>query len=81
MFVVPLARQAIKEIRVAYADLGQPGNAALVIHRGEHEVDLPSLVEFFNRLLFRSPGGPAGSGKSPHSPTFGPPAYGGQGGS
>jgi len=57
MFVVPLARQAIKEIRVAYADFGQPANATLAIHRGEHEIDLPSLVEFFNRLPFRSPGG------------------------
>ena len=51
MFVVPLARQAIKEIRIAYADFGQPGSAALAIHRGEHEIDLPSLVEFFQKTL------------------------------
>jgi pimeloyl-ACP methyl ester carboxylesterase len=51
MFVVPLARQAMDEIRPIYADLGRPGNVALAIHRGEHEVDLPSLIEFFDRWL------------------------------
>ncbi len=51
MFVVPLARQALKEILPIYADLGAPGGAALAIHRGEHEIDLPSLVEFFRVRL------------------------------
>ena len=58
MFVVPLARQAIREIRRIYADLGNPDGAALAIHRGEHEIDLPGLVEFFRtRLAAPSPGG------------------------
>jgi Acetyl xylan esterase (AXE1) len=51
MFVVPLARQAMAEIRPIYADLGRPGNVELAIHRGEHEVDLPSLVAFFDTWL------------------------------
>jgi pimeloyl-ACP methyl ester carboxylesterase len=51
MFVVPLARQALKEILPIYADLGAPGGARLAIHRGEHEIDLPSLVEFFRTRL------------------------------
>jgi hypothetical protein len=51
MFVVPLARQAMDEIRPIYADLGWPGNVELAIHGGEHEVDLPSLVAFFDRWL------------------------------
>ena len=56
MFVVPLARQALKEIRLIYADLGKPGNLSLAVHRGEHEVDLPSLLDFFSKSL---------SGKTP----------------
>jgi len=56
MFVVPLARQAIREIRRIYADLGSPDGATLAIHRGEHEIDLASLTEFFrDRLAAASP--------------------------
>ena len=51
MFVVPLARQAMKEIRLIYADMGKPENISLRVHRGEHEVDLPSLLEFFEKNL------------------------------
>jgi hypothetical protein len=51
MFVVPLARQAMDEIRPIYADLGRPGSVELAIHRGEHEIDLPSLVAFFDKWL------------------------------
>ena len=51
MFVVPLARQAMKEIRLIYTDLGNPGNVSLAVHRGEHEVDLPGLLEFFETHL------------------------------
>jgi hypothetical protein len=39
------------EIRPIYADLGRPDNATLVIHGGEHEVDLPSLTDFFRKEL------------------------------
>jgi hypothetical protein len=51
MFVVPLARQALKEIRLIYSDLGKPDDVSLAVHRGEHEVDLPSLLEFFRTSL------------------------------
>ncbi len=51
MFVVPLARQALKEIRLIYANLGKPENVSLAVHRGEHEVDVPSLLEFFRESL------------------------------
>jgi pimeloyl-ACP methyl ester carboxylesterase len=50
-FIVPLARQALKEIRPIYADMGSPGNVSLDVHAGEHEVDLPSLLEFFDKRL------------------------------
>ncbi len=51
MFVVPLARQALKEIRLIYSDLGKPENVSLDVHHGEHEVDVPSLLEFFRKSL------------------------------
>ena len=51
MFVVPLARRALKEIRLIYSDTGKPGNIALAVHPGEHEVDLPSLLDFFRKTL------------------------------
>jgi hypothetical protein len=51
MFVVPLARQAMKEIGLIYADMGKSGNVLLAVHRGEHEIDLPSLLEFARTSL------------------------------
>jgi hypothetical protein len=51
MFVVPLARRAMKEIRLIYSDMGKPDNVSLAVHRGEHEVDLPGLLEFFEKHL------------------------------
>ena len=51
MFVVPLARQAMKEIRLIYSDLGKTDNVSLAVHRGEHEVELPSLLAFFETHL------------------------------
>jgi hypothetical protein len=51
MFVVPLARQALKEVRLIYSDMGKPDNVSLAVHRGEHEVDLPSLLAFFETHL------------------------------
>jgi hypothetical protein len=51
MFVVPLARQALAEIRLVYSDMGKPENAVLAVHRGEHEVDVPSLLGFFRKSL------------------------------
>ena len=51
MFVVPLARPALKGIRLIYSDLGKLDNISLAVHRGEHEVDLPSLLELFEKYL------------------------------
>jgi dienelactone hydrolase len=50
-FTPELARQALAEIKPAYADLGRPDNVSLVVHPGAHEVDLPSLLEFFGKQL------------------------------
>lgn len=54
MFVVPLARRALKEIRLIYSDMGKPDEVSLAVHRGEHEVDLPSLLAFFDKYLRRA---------------------------
>ena len=53
MFVVPLARRAMKEVRLIYSDLGKTENVSLAVHRGEHEVDLPGLLEFFRTFLVK----------------------------
>jgi hypothetical protein len=50
-FNVPLAREAMREIRLIYADLGKPQNSELTVHRGGHEIDLPNLLAFFNEHL------------------------------
>jgi hypothetical protein len=50
-FWVPLARSAITDIRMAYADLRQPDRVELRVHAGGHEIDLPSLLGFFDRHL------------------------------
>lgn len=50
-FTVELAQAALKEIQVIYADYRKPKNVALVAHPGAHEVDLPSLLSFFNKQL------------------------------
>ncbi len=50
-FPVPLAREALAEIALVYADLNCPGNLVFVAHEGAHEVDLPSLLGFFETHL------------------------------
>ena len=50
-FIVPLAREALREIRPIYADLGAPANVALHVHEGGHEIDLPALLAFFDERL------------------------------
>jgi hypothetical protein len=56
-FCVPLARQAMKEIKLIYTDFKHPENLALVAHRGGHDVDLPSLLAFFDKHLARPKNG------------------------
>ena len=50
-FTVPLARKALSEIELIYKDFKRPGNAILIAHQGAHEIDLPSLMDFFNIRL------------------------------
>ncbi|MDP6046155.1 MAG: hypothetical protein QGG25_11145 [Phycisphaerae bacterium] len=50
-FYVPIARKALAEIAPAYADFKKPGYLKLVAHKGGHEIDLPSLVAFFDKHL------------------------------
>ncbi|MHC4443509.1 MAG: dienelactone hydrolase family protein [Planctomycetota bacterium] len=48
-FIVPLARQAMKEIKLIYSDLGKANNVTLAIHQQGHVIDLPSLRFFFEK--------------------------------
>ena len=52
-FPPSIAEEAMKEIRVAYADMGKPDNVQFDVHDGAHEIDLPKLLEFFDRYLAR----------------------------
>ena len=53
-FYVPLARQAMEEIRVIYKDLSKPENVVLDVHKGGHVIDLPGLVYFFDKHLYQN---------------------------
>lgn len=50
-FYVPLAREAMEEIRMIYKDLGRPENVCLDVHEEGHVIDLPALLYFFERHL------------------------------
>lgn len=49
-FDVALARQALTEIEPTYADLGAAEAVSLHVHDGGHEIDLPALLAFFDRM-------------------------------
>jgi hypothetical protein len=53
-FYVPLARQALEEIRPAYQDLGRPENLVLDVHPEGHVIDLPALLYFLDQHLRRN---------------------------
>ncbi len=53
-FYVPIARQAMEEIRVIYKNLGRPENVVLDVHREGHVIDLPGLVYFFEKHLYQN---------------------------
>ncbi len=55
-FSVPLAREAMREIEVIYADLGASPKATLAVHQGAHEIHRPSLLAFFQEHLSISDG-------------------------
>lgn len=48
-FYVPIARKAMEEIKLIYADLEKPENVVLDVHEGGHMIHLPSLLDFFRR--------------------------------
>jgi dienelactone hydrolase len=50
-FTVPLAKEAMNEIKVIYGDFMKPENVSLDVHEGAHEIDLPSLLNFFDKYL------------------------------
>jgi hypothetical protein len=50
-FYVPLARQAMEEVKTIYRDFGRPENAVLDVHEGGHEIDLPELLSFFEKHI------------------------------
>jgi hypothetical protein len=53
-FYVPLARQAMEEIRTIYKDLGNPENVVLDVHEEGHVIDLPGLLYFFEKHLYQN---------------------------
>jgi hypothetical protein len=58
-FYVPLARQAMEDVRLAYKDLGRPENVVLDVHDEGHVIDLPGLVYFLEKHLCRNRWRPA----------------------
>jgi hypothetical protein len=52
-FPPTIAQKAMTEIQATYADTGKPHNVALLVHDGGHEIDLPSLLDFFDKHLMQ----------------------------
>ena len=50
-FTIPIAKQAFSEIVPVFDALGSLDQAILVGHDGGHEIDAPSLLEFFKENL------------------------------
>ncbi len=50
-FYVPLAQKAMKEIKIIYSDFNRFKNVVLQLHKGGHEIDLSSLLPFFEKYL------------------------------
>ena len=50
-FTVPIAKEALKEISPIYSDLEAPNNLDFVPHKGGHEIDVPSMLSFFEKHL------------------------------
>ena len=53
-FAVPIAREAMKDIKLTYADFKRQENLAFIAHEGGHQLHLPSLLTFFEKHLGRS---------------------------
>ncbi len=52
-FYVPLAREAMKEIKPIYVDMEHPENLELLVHPEGHVVDLEGALRFFDQQLLR----------------------------
>ena len=50
-FTPELAKEALKKIQVIYNDFNKLENVELIVHEGAHEIDLPSLLTFFEKHL------------------------------
>jgi len=50
-FYVPLARQAMREVRTIYDDMDCPENVTLNVHDGGHVIDLPGLLYLVDKQL------------------------------
>lgn len=50
-FTVTLALEAMNDIKIIYGDFMKPENVSLVVHEGAHEIDLQSLLSFFDKYL------------------------------
>lgn len=50
-FYVPLARQAMEDVRLIYKDMDRPENVVLDVHGEGHVIDLPGLIYFFEKHL------------------------------
>ena len=48
-FYVPIAREAMKEIKVIYDDFDSSDKVALLVHEEGHVVDIPGLMTFFKQ--------------------------------
>ncbi len=53
-FTVPIARQALKEINPIYSDFNASSNLDFVPHKGGHEIDVPSMFNFFEKHLIQN---------------------------
>ncbi len=50
-FIVPLAQEALADVKLIYKDMGAEDKVNLAVHEGAHVIDLPSLLAFFEKHL------------------------------
>ncbi len=50
-FIVPLAREALEDVKLIYRDMGAEDKVNLAVHDGAHVIDLPSLLAFFDKTI------------------------------
>lgn len=53
-FYVPLAREAMEQVRLIYRDMNRPENVILDVHNEGHVIDLPALIYFFEKHLYQN---------------------------